>query len=406
MTDIRQKFQQALQDDQNVSLTELQGMEEALREDEAKGFPELTAVLEEGCQDLTRTYDREVVQRFTELTDKGLSQIIVGKTQFVNEARLALMGDKQVSADEWDRVLGAAKSSTLLPPVEAANFSLVEILTHAAMDTQVSAEPDFLRTKIEEVRSRMMPKRVEIPQCIMGSCTQGERESLAEGERLLREGHYDRALTKFSDGHSIYNDPIFIFKIAECLRLQGNIGGAVLYYREFLRTPGLSNHEAIEKMIANLSNRTVVTVINYDAKVAQGRKLLKQITDWVLEVAALIPKARREQDVIKFVNVRSLLVKMQERRRIALETEKEFEKAIKDIDADALRYAVLKLEILHGQVSKLAEEAKNDPGEAVYHTGETTVEWEFPDLPEGEGITTGPFIEVHTGRVGPEPKRW
>jgi len=79
------------------------------------------------------------------------------------------------------------------------------------------------------------------------------REAYKEGQQLFVAKHYADALFSFKRGQAAYDDPIFLFNIAQCHRLLGNKQEAVKNYRAFLqRVPEPPNLGEIQGWLAKL----------------------------------------------------------------------------------------------------------------------------------------------------------
>jgi tetratricopeptide (TPR) repeat protein len=79
------------------------------------------------------------------------------------------------------------------------------------------------------------------------------REAYREGQRLVEARDYASALNAFRRGFTSYEDPIFIFNIAQCHRLLGNKELAAKWYRNFLeRVPEPPNLAEIQRWLAKL----------------------------------------------------------------------------------------------------------------------------------------------------------
>jgi tetratricopeptide (TPR) repeat protein len=79
------------------------------------------------------------------------------------------------------------------------------------------------------------------------------REAYREGQRLVEARDYAAALNAFRRGFNAYEDPIFIFNIAQCHRLLGNKELAAKWYRNFLeRVPEPPNLAEIQRWLAKL----------------------------------------------------------------------------------------------------------------------------------------------------------
>jgi hypothetical protein len=79
------------------------------------------------------------------------------------------------------------------------------------------------------------------------------KESYSEGKRHYDLGEYDAALAAFKKAYLNYEEPVFLFNIAQCYRALGDRPGAVRSYRAFLRNwPKAPNREQVERIVAEL----------------------------------------------------------------------------------------------------------------------------------------------------------
>lgn len=79
------------------------------------------------------------------------------------------------------------------------------------------------------------------------------KESYSEGKRHYDLGEYDAALTAFKKAYLNYEEPVFLFNIAQCYRALGDRPGAVRSYRAFLRNwPKAPNREQVERIVSEL----------------------------------------------------------------------------------------------------------------------------------------------------------
>jgi tetratricopeptide (TPR) repeat protein len=79
------------------------------------------------------------------------------------------------------------------------------------------------------------------------------KESYSEGKRHYDIGEYDAALAAFKKAYLNYEEPVFLFNIAQCYRALGDRPGAVRSYRAFLRNwPKAPNREQVERIVAEL----------------------------------------------------------------------------------------------------------------------------------------------------------
>src|SRR4051794_14490315 len=79
------------------------------------------------------------------------------------------------------------------------------------------------------------------------------RESYTEGKRHYDLGEYDSALEAFKKAYLNYEEPVFLFNIAQCYRALGDKPAAARTYRAFLRNwPKAPNREQVERIVAQL----------------------------------------------------------------------------------------------------------------------------------------------------------
>jgi tetratricopeptide (TPR) repeat protein len=81
------------------------------------------------------------------------------------------------------------------------------------------------------------------------------RELYREGDRLYAVGEYRNALETFKKGYLVYEEPSFLFNMAQCYRQLGDKPEAVRFYKSYLRkaTDDLHQKEA-QKIVANLED--------------------------------------------------------------------------------------------------------------------------------------------------------
>jgi len=61
------------------------------------------------------------------------------------------------------------------------------------------------------------------------------KQAYTEGKRQYDLGEYDAALAAFKKAYLNYEEPVFLFNIAQCYRALGERPAAVRTYRAFLR---------------------------------------------------------------------------------------------------------------------------------------------------------------------------
>lgn len=66
-------------------------------------------------------------------------------------------------------------------------------------------------------------------------------------------GEYQRALDGFKEAYQNYEDPAFLFNIAQCHRALGHKQEAITFYKSYLRnTPDAPNRDEVQKTVADL----------------------------------------------------------------------------------------------------------------------------------------------------------
>lgn len=79
------------------------------------------------------------------------------------------------------------------------------------------------------------------------------KDAYTEGKRHYDLGEYDAALAAFKKAYLNYEEPVFLFNIAQCYRQLGDNAGALRSYKAFLRNwPKAPNREMVERVIAEL----------------------------------------------------------------------------------------------------------------------------------------------------------
>jgi tetratricopeptide (TPR) repeat protein len=79
------------------------------------------------------------------------------------------------------------------------------------------------------------------------------KEAYTEGKRQYDLGEYDAALAAFKKAYLNYEEPVFLFNIAQCYRAIGDKAAAARTYRAFLRNwPKAPNKEQVERIVAQL----------------------------------------------------------------------------------------------------------------------------------------------------------
>jgi tetratricopeptide (TPR) repeat protein len=79
------------------------------------------------------------------------------------------------------------------------------------------------------------------------------REAYAEGTKFYDLNEFDKALTEFRRAYLNYEEPSFLFNIAQCHRALGNGAEAIKFYRSYLRkSPNASNRDDVLRLISTL----------------------------------------------------------------------------------------------------------------------------------------------------------
>jgi len=79
------------------------------------------------------------------------------------------------------------------------------------------------------------------------------RDAYREGTRQFEVGDYTAALESFKKAYVSFEEPAFLFNMAQCNRLLNNKAEALRNYKLFLRkVPAAPNRDEIEKVIAAL----------------------------------------------------------------------------------------------------------------------------------------------------------
>jgi tetratricopeptide (TPR) repeat protein len=75
----------------------------------------------------------------------------------------------------------------------------------------------------------------------------------AEGKKLYDVGEYQQALDAFKRAYLAYEDPSFLFNMAQCYRLVGDKQEATRAYKSYLRNfPQAKNRGDVKKIVADL----------------------------------------------------------------------------------------------------------------------------------------------------------
>jgi tetratricopeptide (TPR) repeat protein len=79
------------------------------------------------------------------------------------------------------------------------------------------------------------------------------RADYLEGNRRYDLNEFDAALAAFKRAYLEYEDPAFLFNIAQCHRQLGQKSDAVKFYRSYLRkVPDAPNRAEVERLVATL----------------------------------------------------------------------------------------------------------------------------------------------------------
>jgi hypothetical protein len=79
------------------------------------------------------------------------------------------------------------------------------------------------------------------------------KQAYTEGKRQYDLGDYGAALEAFKRAYLNYEEPVFLFNIAQCYRAVGDRPSAVRTYRAFLRNwPKAPNREQVERIVSEL----------------------------------------------------------------------------------------------------------------------------------------------------------
>jgi tetratricopeptide (TPR) repeat protein len=79
------------------------------------------------------------------------------------------------------------------------------------------------------------------------------KEAYTEGKRQYDLGEFEQALAAFKKAYLNYEEPVFLFNIAQCYRQLGDRASAVRTYKAFLRNwPKAPNRDIVERIIADL----------------------------------------------------------------------------------------------------------------------------------------------------------
>jgi tetratricopeptide (TPR) repeat protein len=80
------------------------------------------------------------------------------------------------------------------------------------------------------------------------------RRAFAEGRQHFDLGEYEQALESFKTAYRNYEEPTFLFNIAQCQRQLGNKEEAVAFYRKYLsKQPAAPNRADVQSNIDKLN---------------------------------------------------------------------------------------------------------------------------------------------------------
>jgi tetratricopeptide (TPR) repeat protein len=78
------------------------------------------------------------------------------------------------------------------------------------------------------------------------------RTAYLAGTKHYNLGEYREALDSFKDAYRAYEEPTFLFNIAQCQRMLDNKVEAIRSYRAYLRAAPDANHAEVDPLIAQL----------------------------------------------------------------------------------------------------------------------------------------------------------
>ena len=79
------------------------------------------------------------------------------------------------------------------------------------------------------------------------------RAAFAEGQRRYDLNEFEAALENFKRAYLAFEDPAFLYNIAQCHRQLGNKNESVKFYRSYLRkVPDASNADEVKTIVATL----------------------------------------------------------------------------------------------------------------------------------------------------------
>jgi tetratricopeptide (TPR) repeat protein len=84
--------------------------------------------------------------------------------------------------------------------------------------------------------------------------TDAAKRLYESGTRHFDLGDFEAALNDFKEGYRHRDDPVFLYNIAQCYRLQNNNSEALRFYKTYLRrAPSAPNREEVERRIQTLN---------------------------------------------------------------------------------------------------------------------------------------------------------
>ena len=93
-----------------------------------------------------------------------------------------------------------------------------------------------------------------IPRALADENTEAARRLYESGTRHFDLGEFDKALNDFKEGYRHRDDPVFLYNIAQCYRLQNDNLEALRFYKTYLRrAPNAPNREEVERRIQTLN---------------------------------------------------------------------------------------------------------------------------------------------------------
>lgn len=98
---------------------------------------------------------------------------------------------------------------------------------------------------------------VAVSLCAVGHAEdkQVARAAFAEGQRRYDLNEFNAALAAFKQAYLAYEEPVFLFNIAQCYRQLGDKGEAIKFYRSYLRkVPDAPNRDDVKSLVSTLEN--------------------------------------------------------------------------------------------------------------------------------------------------------